>query len=428
MDHLDPAVVMLDDAGAGFHPVAGVEVAQVADGAVGRVVDVAADHPLRPPAAGLLGQDLLELADEADGVLHLQLGPGRERPVGQAQTAAEAVEDRVQPQGQGVGPVAEMGEPALVAHHHVELVAMDDEVARPSGESWRAVSAISMPPKELVVVARQVDDVRPLADLAQELLHHVVMGLRPVPAGAELPAVDDVADEVDGVRVVVPQEAEQHPRLAPPGAEVQIGQEQGADADRPVVVLCHSSVSLRNARGSRARLRLGLMTLPVPRPEATVERAPIQPSRSKVALHAKFFWPPAEDQLRDAPIIHAIRRPWPGRRWGERGREGGGRSGAARIGRHIGGDRRAIRARRDASGTSRLPLRSAQGPGQAPAARAGGPARQFPEARHPDERDTCRAGPEPVRDTNSEETSWPQPGAPVATTSSSPVRPRFPTG
>jgi len=44
------------------------------------------------------------------------------------------------------------------------------------------------------MVAGQIDDSRALARLAQEFLHDVIMVLRPKPAGAQLPAIDDVAD------------------------------------------------------------------------------------------------------------------------------------------------------------------------------------------------------------------------------------------
>ena len=63
--------------------------------------------------------------------------------------------------------------------------------------------------QELVVIARDVDEAGSLAGLAQQLLNDVVVGLRPVPAGAQLPSVDDVADQIDGVGIVVTQEIEQ---------------------------------------------------------------------------------------------------------------------------------------------------------------------------------------------------------------------------
>jgi hypothetical protein len=50
--------------------------------------------------------------------------------------------------------------------------------------------------------------------LAQQLLHHVIVKLRPIPGGFQLPAVDDVAYEVDGVGFVKAQQIEQLVSLA----------------------------------------------------------------------------------------------------------------------------------------------------------------------------------------------------------------------
>ncbi len=61
-------------------------------------------------------------------------------------------------------------------------------------------------PEELVVIAGDVDDARAFSCLAQKLLDHVVAGLRPIPAAFETPAVHDIADENDRLRLVVPQE------------------------------------------------------------------------------------------------------------------------------------------------------------------------------------------------------------------------------
>ena len=61
---------------------------------------------------------------------------------------------------------------------------------------------------ELVVIAGHEDHARAVADLAQKLLDDVVVLLRPVPARAQAPAVDNVADEKDRVGLVVLQEIE----------------------------------------------------------------------------------------------------------------------------------------------------------------------------------------------------------------------------
>jgi len=82
--------------------------------------------------------------------------------------------------------------------------------------------------QKLVVIAGNVDDAHALARLAQELLHHVVVRLRPIPARAQLPPVDDVADEVDRIGVVVAQEVEQPIGLAAFGSEMHVGDEQRA--------------------------------------------------------------------------------------------------------------------------------------------------------------------------------------------------------
>ena len=48
------------------------------------------------------------------------------------------------------------------------------------------------------------------------------MRLQPVPAALQLPAVDDVADEIDGVGLEVAQEGEQPVRLACLGPQMNV--------------------------------------------------------------------------------------------------------------------------------------------------------------------------------------------------------------
>ena len=61
----------------------------------------------------------------------------------------------------------------------------------------------------LVVIAGDEDDVVPLAHPAEQLLQHVVVGLRPVGAALDAPEIDDVADEIDAVCFGVAQEIEE---------------------------------------------------------------------------------------------------------------------------------------------------------------------------------------------------------------------------
>ena len=136
-----------------------------------------------------------------------------------------------------------MCEPPRVPHHHVELVAVDDEQPAAVGGGMdvgvphldAAEVRAEVVAKELVVVARQVDHARAFPRLPQELLRHVVVRLRPIPGAPQPPAVHDVADEVDRLGIVVAQEIEEQVRLAAARSQMHVGDEQGAYVTRRVL-------------------------------------------------------------------------------------------------------------------------------------------------------------------------------------------------
>ena len=82
--------------------------------------------------------------------------------------------------------------------------------------------------RKLVVVAGNEDHVAALARTAQQLLHHVVMGLRPVPLAAQLPAVNDVTHQVQIVAGVGLEKLNQGLGLAAGRAQVQVRNKHGA--------------------------------------------------------------------------------------------------------------------------------------------------------------------------------------------------------
>ena len=86
--------------------------------------------------------------------------------------------------------------------------------------------------QEFVVIAGNVNDAGALARLAQQLLHHVVVRLRPIPARFQRPAIDDVADQIDGFGFVEAQEIEKLVGLAAARAEMHVGQKQRAEPTR----------------------------------------------------------------------------------------------------------------------------------------------------------------------------------------------------
>ena len=234
---------MLDHRRAALHPVAAIDVAQAEIVVHGGGVDVAADHAVGLMVLGFGRQRLLERADEIDRVLHLQLGPFRQRPIGRAQHAAHGVEDAVGGEREVVGLVAQEREPARLRHHQIELVAVHHQIAPPVGAFVDGVldhlDAAEMgaviAAQEFVVIARDVDDARTFTSLAQQFLHHVVVRLRPIPRRAQCPAVDNVADQINGVGFVVAQEVEQFFGLAAARAEMHVRDEKRAKSSRGVL-------------------------------------------------------------------------------------------------------------------------------------------------------------------------------------------------
>src|SRR6516164_4474592 len=245
-ENLKAAVVMLDQRRATFDPVTAIHVADAEIIVNHGVMDVAADHAVDLAALRLFGQSLLEGADIVHRVLDLMLRPLRERPIGKAELAADGVEIPIDQDGEVVSGVAEKREPARMLYDHVEHIAMHDEITASVGALVYGVldhldtaemSAVIVA-QEFVVVARQVDQARALAGLAQQLLHHVVVRLRPVPARAQLPAVDDVADQIDRLGDVIAQEVKKTVGMAAARAEMNIRYKESTEQTRAALD-CH---------------------------------------------------------------------------------------------------------------------------------------------------------------------------------------------
>ena len=231
---------MLDQRGQALDPVAVVGIGQAVDHPQLGMVDVAADHAVDAAPARLADHRQLEVVDEADRTLDLELQVARERPVGQPQARAGRVQHPVEPQRQLVEAVADMRQPARALDHAVEQVAVHHPEPAAVGGLVDAVlhhldaaeGMAGIAARELVMVAGHEDHPRALARLAQHLLHHVVVRLRPEPAPLQLPAVDDVPDQIERLALDRAQEVEQRLGLAAGRAQVHVGNEHGADRQR----------------------------------------------------------------------------------------------------------------------------------------------------------------------------------------------------
>ena len=204
---------------------------------------MAAHHALVAALVRFMGQGFLEIGNEVQRLLHLAFKKGRQRPIRQAHARAHPVEVAVHPQGQLVQIVAHIGQPLGVLDHGIKVVAVDQQqlaaidqrVARFFGHLNATKVVAHKAACELVMVARDVDHVAALARPAQQLLHYVVVGLRPVPFAAQLPAVNDVAHQVKVVAGVGLEKLNQGLGLAAGRTQVQVRNKYGS-VMHPVLV------------------------------------------------------------------------------------------------------------------------------------------------------------------------------------------------
>ncbi len=91
---------------------------------------------------------------------------------------------------------------------HEEAASVGGLVKGPFHDFDAAEMGAGIVAQEFVVIAGNVDDAGALAALAQKLLDDVVVLLRPVPAALQAPAIDDIADQVERLGVVIAQEVE----------------------------------------------------------------------------------------------------------------------------------------------------------------------------------------------------------------------------
>ncbi len=229
---------MLDQGRAAFDPVAVVAVEDALDRAHLGGVNVAAHHAVGAPPSRLGDDGGLEAADVFDRLLDLVLEVGRQRPVAEPQLAPDPVDGGVDGKRRLVGPVADEGQPTGVAHHAVELVAVQDQQAASIGGDMDGLVLDDDAPEAaegevaeiLVVVAGDVDDTGPLAGLTQQFLDDVVVGLVPIPGAPEAPAVEDVADQIEEVGVRYLEEIEKQLGIAATGTQMDIRNPDGAVA------------------------------------------------------------------------------------------------------------------------------------------------------------------------------------------------------
>ena len=220
---------MLDERRTVLDPVAAVRVDESAQVSDHRVVDVAADDAVDPAPQRRPDEDILEMPRAHHRVLDLLLEELRQGPVTEAKRGTKDIEQRAHPLRRAVGPVAEPCEPLPAAYDGVELVPVDDEktpavrvlVDRFLPDAYAPEAFPVERVHERIVVSRNVDDLHPLRHL-QQSANDLVVRAQPSGAPSELPAVDDIAHEVEPFAPDRRKKRAQLLRPAPARSEVDV--------------------------------------------------------------------------------------------------------------------------------------------------------------------------------------------------------------
>ena len=179
-------------------------------------MDVAANHTVVAAVPRLIRQCHLKIGDEIHRHLDLVFEVSRQRPIGKTHALADQIEVAVDAQRQLVRVIAQIGQPLGKADHAVEIVTMGNPHAAAIGRGVHRVvhdfdaakMVIAKATGKFVVIAWNKNNLGAFARPAQQLLHHVVVRLGPVPALAQLPAVHNVTHQIQVLAGVVFQEIE----------------------------------------------------------------------------------------------------------------------------------------------------------------------------------------------------------------------------
>lgn len=228
-----PAIHVLDERRAAFHPIAVIAVQHTFDVAHGCMVYVPADDAVATSAGRRTGSGLLEAGDVLPRVGYFPLDPGCQRPVSESEVAAQAVESVIHaehgPVDSGPQPAIEAAEPDGI----VELVTVEYQHATPVSGTVDQTAVYLDPAEvktaeithEVVVVAGHVDDAGSVSRAFQQRLQDILMPLGPVEGAPQRSEVDQIADHEDIAGVERAEEIEQLIRPASPVAQMDVRDE-----------------------------------------------------------------------------------------------------------------------------------------------------------------------------------------------------------
>src|ERR1700726_4706101 len=104
-------IMLLDQGGAAFPPIAAVIINDAAELPDGSAVNVAAKHSVDLFALGVMRDCSFEFSDKTDRVLYPLFGISTQRPIAEAEAAPKKIDERIKGKQKLVADVAGKGQP-----------------------------------------------------------------------------------------------------------------------------------------------------------------------------------------------------------------------------------------------------------------------------------------------------------------------------
>src|ERR1043166_5051663 len=216
-DEAEFSVEIFPDRRAILDPIATVHVNQIAQGTNFRSMNMSANDPGHAVLPPKLNHGIFVIGDVLDRRLGPKFDVGGERPVTEAERSSNSIHPHVHVQN----PVVQRGPDAIQQtvemSQAIKLVSVNNQVTfavgsdmhRALDQADRAKGDAKKFFQKLIVIARDEGRLRAFAILAQQFLDEQIVFFGPKPFSAQLPAVDEIADDIQMTAVGVAQELEE---------------------------------------------------------------------------------------------------------------------------------------------------------------------------------------------------------------------------
>lgn len=120
---------------------------------------------------------------------------------------------------------------SVLAHHNIKLVSMDHKISATIccnvhlalNNFHTAKMGAQIIAQKFIVITGNVNNIGALTDFAEQFLHHIIAGMRPLPSLFQRSSVKDVVDQAERFGIMTAQKIQQQFGLATLRTQMDIG-------------------------------------------------------------------------------------------------------------------------------------------------------------------------------------------------------------